>query len=125
MTEPDSFSVALTAISDQLCSDTIQKVVEVLPSPLASFDISDTAQCLNKSFAFNNKSSILKGSIAQQQWNFGDGQTATTLNSNHNYLNEGSFAVELSVTSDQGCMDSVYQDNREKKQYVWGRSRPL
>jgi N-acetylneuraminic acid mutarotase len=103
----NSFLVALTAISDQSCNDTIQKVVKVLPSPVAAFDISDTAQCLNRSFAFNNKSSIPKGTIAQQQWNFGDGQTATTVNSNHSYLNEGSFKVGLSVTSDQGCMDSV------------------
>jgi N-acetylneuraminic acid mutarotase len=103
----DSFLVAFTAISDQSCSDTIQRILKVLPSPVAAFDISDTAQCLNRSFAFNNKSTIPKGSIAQQQWDFGDGQTSTTVNSNHNYLNEGSFKVGLSVTSDQGCMDSI------------------
>jgi PKD repeat protein len=102
-----SFPVALKAISNQGCCDSISKPVSVLPSPVAAYDVPDTAQCLNNSFVFSNKSHIPNGSIVQHNWKFGDGQAVTSLNSNHNYLNEGSYTVSLSETSDQGCLDSV------------------
>jgi len=57
-------------------------------------------QCLNVNrFIFTDSSTIVKGSIAGKIWNFGDGQTDTSGNITHSFLNYDSFAVKLTVTS--------------------------
>jgi PKD repeat protein len=112
------FSAVLKAISDRGCSDSISKPVSVLTSPVADFDVQDTAQCLNNSFVFLNKSHISGGSIVQNNWKFGDGKTAVSFNGSHSYLKEGSYAVSLSATSNLGCMDSISKNIRAYPQPV-------
>ena len=46
------------------------------------------------------------GSIASYQWDFGDGNTATTKLVTHKYLNPGDYIVSLSVTDDKGAVSN-------------------
>jgi PKD repeat protein len=39
------------------------------------------------------------------EWNFGDGNTAFGYNVTHTYSNQGTYLVNLKVTTDQGCID--------------------
>ncbi len=45
--------------------------------------------------------------VAGYNWNFGDGNTATTYNPTHNYTQTGIYTVSLVVTSPQGCENSA------------------
>jgi PKD repeat protein len=43
----------------------------------------------------------------QYNWNLGDGTILTTPDVSHSYADTGTYIVKLTVTSDQGCVDSV------------------
>jgi gliding motility-associated-like protein len=64
----------------------------------------------------NNSSVIAPSTIAQYAWDINNDGTAdyTSMNASHNYLTEGAYPVNLTVTTDHGCsasfnlMTSVY-----------------
>ncbi|GAB2820597.1 T9SS type B sorting domain-containing protein [Ferruginibacter profundus] len=45
--------------------------------------------------------------IASWHWDFGDGATANTQNSGHNYAAAGTYTVKLIATDINGCKDSI------------------
>lgn len=45
--------------------------------------------------------------IATWQWNFGDGNTASTQNTSHIYSSAGNYTMKLIVTDVNGCKDSI------------------
>ena len=47
------------------------------------------------------------GSIAGNSWNYGDGNTSLAQNGFNNYLNTGTYNVELIITSNMGCKDTA------------------
>ena len=67
-------------------------------APTADFSSSVT----NLSVAFTDLSTDNDGSIAQRNWNFGDGTSSTVQNPNHTYATAGIFSVTLTVTDNQG-----------------------
>jgi gliding motility-associated-like protein len=60
-----------------------------------------------KSFDFKGRGFTNTNPIADWQWYFGDGGTATTQNSSHVYINGGTYTVKLVVTDINGCKDSI------------------
>src|SRR5215470_1388223 len=49
------------------------------------------------------------GTISAQQWNFGDGSTATGCCPTHRYAQDGDYTVNLTVTTDDGRSASTSQ----------------
>jgi PKD repeat protein len=77
-------------------------------TPVASFVINNSAQCLTgNSFSFTDSSKISVGSIAAWAWDFGDGKTSTSQNPSHTYTSSGTFTVKLIVTSSLGTTDNI------------------
>ena len=78
----------------------------------------------SKEIAFDASSSFARNSIKSYQWDFGDGFTATTVNSTHTFSQTGSFNVTLTVTDnlDQTAMVSriVEIENDNKSPYFEG-----
>lgn len=70
-----------------------------------SADFSFTAQDL--SVSFTDQSTDTDGNIVSRNWDFGDGQSATGSNPSHVYASAGTYAVELTVTDDDGASDSL------------------
>ena len=105
----DTFDVQLIARSNQNCSDTIVQKAVVSPSPIADFDIVVTDSCFaNNSFDFVNTTTLSKGIIFSNDWDFGNGTTSGTQdNSNISYGATGNFTVQLIVGSDAGCKDTA------------------
>ncbi|MGE0637046.1 MAG: PKD domain-containing protein [Bacteroidia bacterium] len=96
------FDVTLTVASDFGCeADTTYSVI-VNAVPEVNF--SATAVCLGTATAFTDLSAIPFGSNIAWDWNFNDGATSTLQNSFHTYANAGIFNVNLTVTSDSGCV---------------------
>jgi len=52
-------------------------------------------------------STIASGNIVQWDWDFGDANTSTATNPIHSYSTVGVYLVQLVVTSDLGCIDTV------------------
>ncbi len=50
-------------------------------------------------------SSDSDGTITSYSWNFGDGNTSTSANPSHTYVQAGSYTAELTVTDDAGATD--------------------
>ncbi len=68
-------------------------------APTASF----TASCTDLSCAFDASASTdSDGTIANYRWSFGDGESATGVETTHAYSGSGSFNVTLIVTDDLG-----------------------
>lgn len=45
--------------------------------------------------------------IASWEWDFGDGNTSTEMNPFHSYAASGAYPVQMIITDDAGCADSV------------------
>jgi PKD repeat protein len=102
----DTFTVQLVAISDLNCSDTISRETFVLPTPVPSFTINDSSQCLKQNeFVFTNNSTISSGAM-NYSWSFGNGDSSKNPHPVYNYPTDDTFNVELKVTSDLNCSDS-------------------
>ena len=89
------------------CFDSTSEVVDVVPSPKASFTTSKDTACLGgHQFTFTDNTVF--GSTYTSEWSLGDG-TKSTLKSitAKGYLSAGKFDVKLVLTSSAGCKDSI------------------
>ncbi len=107
---PGTYTVKLVAISALGCKDSTFRNVAVHPEPIARFTQPADQCLLNNNFSFSSSSTIISGSVAVHQWDFGDGNTGNGMNVNHSYSSVGTFTVKLVVTSDKGCKDSITHD---------------
>lgn len=85
--------------------------LQVAPPPVASFtffpgdpSVFDTVQFIDQSFDPGNT-----GMIPSQEWDFGDGATATGCCPIHRYAVDGDYAVQLTVTTVDGRTASTSQ----------------
>jgi PKD repeat protein len=100
-----TYNVTLTVTSDQQCSHSQTKTVEVFPNPVAAF--APSPACDGRPVVFTNQSTISSGSISQYGWSFGDGNTATSTDPSHTYATAGSYTVTLVAVSDKQCADTT------------------
>lgn len=115
-----NYSVKLIATSNFGCIDSVTKPVIVYAKPTPAYSINDTDQCLNgNSFIFTNGSTVNPVVGLSYVWRFGDGSTSTQTNPTKTYSAEGTYTVRLTVTSVNGCVDSI-----EKTVYVYPKPNP-
>ena len=98
------YNVQLYARSDEGCVDSINKTISIHSVPEANYTANNA--CENTNIAFLNNSSLSTGNIISYLWNFGNNNTAVTLNTNHIYTVEGNYPTSLIATSDSGCVDT-------------------
>ncbi|MEA3494747.1 MAG: PKD domain-containing protein, partial [Bacteroidota bacterium] len=109
----DTFFVKLISTSGFNCVDSLIKQVFVRPMPTTDFNINDSLQCLlNNYFEFNDNSTIPYGHFSNT-WDFGDGNLDTNKNTFHLYQKHDTLRVQLLITSNYACKDSL-----TKKVYV-------
>ena len=96
----------LNATNSNNChfTDSIQVTISG-SAPTASYTANDA--CFGSAVQFTNNSSPPPGnSITSYLWDFGDGNTDTTLNSIHTYSDTGIFIIKLNVITNIGCAGS-------------------
>ncbi len=100
-----SYTVTLIATSGSGCTQAAQSIVNVLAKPNASY----TAQkvCQGSAINFTDHSSVQGGSISSWNWNFNDGASSASSSPSHIYATTGTYNVQLIVTSNDGCKDTV------------------
>ncbi|MBN4051405.1 PKD domain-containing protein, partial [bacterium AH-315-M05] len=104
---PDTFIVTLSVTSDSGCTSIVGYPVVVYPLPIAGFTTANV--CLYDDAVFTNSSTVSSGSVTSWQWDFGDGNTASTQNPAHLYSVDSTYNVTLIVTSNNNCLDTIVQ----------------
>lgn len=69
-------------------------------------DFADTSDC-NSTVQFTDLSTVTNGNAASWSWDFGDGSSSTAQSPAHTYAAGGNYNVLLTVTSNQGCVDTI------------------
>ena len=102
-----TYLVTLNAITAGGCSDSITKQVTIYSTPIAAF--SSVAVCRNSPITLNDLSSISNGVITTYNWNLGNGQSSSLQSPTIIYVASGIYNVSLTVTSSNGCSNTVTQ----------------
>lgn len=101
-----TYTVTLIATSSNGCTNSLSKLLNVYEGAIANFSFVN--QCLNVPVPFINSSSLGTGTF-NSSWNFGD-TTSSSLNSpSHLYAFPGTKKVSLTVTTNNGCTDSIFK----------------
>ncbi|HEY8402749.1 MAG TPA: PKD domain-containing protein [Cytophagaceae bacterium] len=95
---------ALTVEDAIGCSVTDSVIVIVYPKPVADFTTANT--CSDDVVSFTNTSTISTGTF-KSLWRFGDGSTSDSTNGTHVYSVPDTYTVDLIVTSNKGCADTI------------------
>lgn len=100
-----SYTASLYVQTNSGCkSAVVQKQVQVYPVPQAAFQI--PVFCLpGGTGQFLNTSTISNNATLTSQWDFGDGNTSTSISPVYQYNSAGPYTVKLTVTSPDGCID--------------------
>ncbi|MCH2223433.1 MAG: PKD domain-containing protein, partial [Crocinitomicaceae bacterium] len=118
-----TYTCTLTPFQGGGCSIDLDISIEEYPSPTADFIPSSIVACVAEPIIFTDQSIIPNpGVITSYRWDFGDGNvtlpgtgtitgisntTGTYLLPEHYYDVAGVYNVELWVTTDDGCADSI------------------
>lgn len=101
-----SGSYLVTASDGMACTQTSTVVVNDLPGPDPCFIFSSND---NVNMMINN---CTQGANNEYFWDFGDGVTSTETHPIHEYMEPGLYSVNLIVTDEYNCIDSLRQDYR-------------
>ena len=105
---PNDYQIHLDVVSDKGCMDNTSSWITVYPQPTANFTFDNVCDLLP--MYFQSGSTVPYGSITHA-WNFDDPTSpdflSTEVNPFHIYWEDGLHEVELVVTSDFGCQDSI------------------
>jgi gliding motility-associated-like protein len=103
-----SYSVTLTISNDKGCTKLITKpnYINVTPGVAPSFSFSDPNVCKAPASVYFTNQSAGPGTLTYS-WNFGNGNTSTQKEPTNLYNANGTYSVNLTVTSSQGCQDSM------------------
>ena len=98
-----TYTVTLTAVSSNGCTDVTQQTVVVTAAASAAFSAS-TNNCTNRDVTFTNTSV----SSSSNSWNFGDGSPVSTSTSpTHTYAADGSYTVTLTINGSSSVSHTV------------------
>lgn len=104
---PGIYNIIFTVATNNGCVDSATQAITIFTLPVAAFSTNDV--CQYTAAQFTDASTIASGSVSSYQWDFNDGSNSSAQNPSHNFASEGIYNVELLVTSDNGCSDSVTQ----------------
>jgi len=104
------YQIDLTATSIQNCSSTITQTVTIYDLPIPIF--SANSVCVHSSMSFLDSSVPSTGVIVNWQWDILNDNTTeySTQNTSHTFTNGGTYPVQLTIESIDGCIDSITQN---------------
>lgn len=112
-TATGTFTVRLIVTDANGCSDTLTRTNYIQTGKVtAAFTPSDTlALCPPLTVTFTNAST----GATNYLWNFGNGNTSTSLSPTNVFTQPGTYVVTLKVTNSAGCTDSFKRTIRIKE----------
>lgn len=100
-----TYDVMLIAQKGTTCADTAYYTLDV--SGITPDFTLPASVCVGESFSMTDATTVLSGSVNQWDWDFGDGNTSNVQNPSHSFNTPGTQTIELTVTSDKGCVGIV------------------
>ncbi|MCB9234103.1 MAG: gliding motility-associated C-terminal domain-containing protein [Bacteroidia bacterium] len=101
---PGTYIPTLMVENSYGCKDTVDGFVEVLPSPVADFQVIFPQ---NKDFFYMTTDTFSAINLSQgaisQLWEFGDGSSDTSFVPWHVYASDGEMVIRLTVRAENGC----------------------
>ena len=102
------YTVTLTTISANGCSDVTTGTAEVIDGPIPVFTLNNGPEfCEQEQLSISNSSF---GPIVSYLWDFGDGSTSTSMIPNFGYSTFGAYTVTLTVGTADQCFNSISED---------------
>jgi PKD repeat protein len=105
-----NYTVTLISNNGLFCADTLQydTTIIVYPKPVADFTVNQVYESGIPvgTLDFINASSDANSYV----WNFGDGNTSTSTNTQHQYNVLGTYSASLIASNQYGCIDTTEQD---------------
>lgn len=110
---PSSTTTYSVTVTDQNgCSASATTTITVNPVPVATFVSDIQSGCEPVCVNFTDQSTVASpGNITAWDWDFGDGNTASTQNPSHCYTVPGDYSVTLIVKTSDGCSDTLSLQN--------------
>ncbi len=102
--DPGSYLVSHSVRDGFGCQDTVSHVVEVLPSPVAAFTVTDEYGGKTGQVKLNNLS---HDSIVSYWWTFAPGKTSKNKEPVFTYTEDGEHVITLVVKATNGCYDTT------------------
>ncbi|MGZ5245165.1 MAG: PKD domain-containing protein, partial [Bacteroidia bacterium] len=93
------YLVTLVVQSVKGCIDSLQQSIIILEKPTAEFSYTTSGGTVSFTSDNQNLSSYL--------WDFGDGDTSTSINPQHTYKANGNYTVKLVTINSSGCTDTI------------------
>ena len=107
-TTPGTYTVNLTITNAIGCKDSIQKIVQVLPLPIANFATNDVCKDAKANFTDLSIVTGVTQFLTDWDWTFiGQGSSDTLQNTSHTYNTAGTFDVKLAIETNTGCKDDT------------------
>ena len=103
-----TYTVSLEITSSDGCSVTSSQDITVFENPVADFTFNEA--CEGDITNFTDVSSIGVGTVNSWAWTFDDGNTSAIQDPTNSYATLGVYDVQLTVTTTDGCTNSVNQD---------------
>ena len=104
----DTYNVSLQAEDINGCRDTVIQAVYIQPAPVADFSFTNTCE-LSAVYFVNNSNISDTFSVLTNQWSYGDGTQVINPSVQKVYQAYGDYDVQLVVTANNGCQDTLSQ----------------
>lgn len=109
--EPPAEGTYWAQLKQAGCIDTSrQYVLRQAAMPRPAFITNREMQCVGKPVAFVNQTTIANNEPVSYEWQFSDGSTATTANTDKSFALAGEFTATLIATSGANCSDSIQKN---------------
>lgn len=102
-----SHTIKLLVTGSTGCKDSLSRIINIRPNPIAGFTINNSTQCLNGNTFQLNDTSIVSMGLNSRIWNFGDGNISSLTSNAKTYNQNGLYTIKLLLTSINGCVDSL------------------
>ncbi len=105
-----NYNVTLQIQTDSGCTNTLTQQIQVYKKPTAGFFPANSLMCSDQNALFTNNSFSSDGVINSWLWDFGvagNTDTSSLQNGSYAYAITGNYTVQLIVSTEFGCSDTV------------------
>jgi uncharacterized repeat protein (TIGR01451 family) len=103
-TSAGNYQVTLKVTDSRGCTASVTSSVQVRANPVPTFTVDPSTLCFRPelSTAFHGQATSGSGPYTFA-WDYGDGSTGSGSDTTHQYANQGTYNVKLTVTDNNGC----------------------
>lgn len=105
-TSQGTYNIVLIA-TNGLCSDTVDKTVELTHPIIAGFTVDDDSICQDTKITLTNTSVVTPGTVPVYTWDYANGDTGRTFDDEYTYIKPGVYIVKLYLEDYIGCTDTA------------------